>query len=541
MKRQKRALVLEDEQSWVDDLTEALESGGYQVVSAMTVEKAREQLGKGFYHLLSLDISMIEGDGSNEEGLKWLGELCGQGLNQSLVIIVLTGYPKKSSMRSTFSRYHVADFLDKDDYTVTEFLKTVEEVFREHAKINLDLNIHWQGQKPDQLLLNLEFDGKRVRRDEELQKRLAVELDDLLCRLFHHATSLIVEPLNAGHGKGAVLKVQPSLGNAGVSQAVVVKFGEASLIDREYRNFKEYVEDFVGGARSTSVKELRRTQKLGGIVYSFLGATGDRFESFGEFYQRADAAQVKTVIDHLFQETCSRWYANPGTIHHHNLTEDYQQLFSLDFDKLEGNREYLKSVQGRERLLFEDLTHDRKFTNPIQAVREQEIVKSTYSVVTHGDLNENNVLLDQAGNTWLIDFAFTGRGHILRDVVKLDSIVRFQLLLESQATLAERFTLEESLCRMHRFSDVDRLHQDFASDNPAIIKTFEVATHLLARARKLVSQNPHDDIGEYYAALLFNALNTVRFYSLPNLQRQHALLSASLLADKLWRAPNSMK
>jgi hypothetical protein len=436
-------------------------------------------------------------------------------------------------MRTAFSRYHVADFLDKDDYQDAEFLKIVEQVFHEHIRANFDLDIHWQGKKPEQILINLEVEGRRLRKDPELLQRLTAELDDLLCRLFYHAKSLIVTPFNEGHGKGAVLKVQQSLGDAGVPQAVVVKFGEAALIDREYRNFKEYVEDFVGGARSTNVKSLRRTQKLGGIAYSFLGATGDRFESFGEFYRRADVAQINAVIDQLCQETCVQWYSNLGTIHHHNLTEDYRQLLGFDFDKLEGHREDLKSVQGRQRLLFEDLTRARKFTNPILAVREQEIVKPTYSVVTHGDFNENNILIDQAGHTWLIDFASTGRGHILRDVVKLDSVVRYQLLGEGQATFAERLELEEALCSLNRFGEAEDLPNRFSSTNPAVAKAFDVALHLLTRARRLVAQNPHDDIGEYYAALLFNALNTLRFYSVPNLQRQHALLSASLLAERL--------
>lgn len=534
MKRKKRVLVLEDEQFWVDDLTEALESGGFRVSAALNIEDAKKLIQQDFYHLLSLDLSMIHGGGTAKHGMEWLDELNGQKLNQSLTIIILSGVGDKSDMRTVFSRYHVADFLDKDDFSQTEFLNTVEQIFREHANINLELDIHWQGPKPEQVLANMELDGKRVRKDPELQQRLFAELDDLLCRLFHYAKSLIVTPLEAGHGKGAVLKIQLSLGDAGVPQPVIVKFGEAALIDREYRNFKEYVEGFIGGARSTNVKDLKRTQRLGGIVYSFLGATGGRFESFGEFYRRSDAAQIKSVIDHLFRETCAQWYSNPGTLHHHNLSEDYKQLFGLNFDKLEEHRENLKSVQGRDRLLFEDLTRDRRFTNPILAAREQDIVKPTYRVVTHGDFNENNILLDQSGTPWLIDFGSTGPGHILRDVAMLDSVVRFHLLAESQATLAERLVLEESLCELRHFNEVEQLQQRFSSSNPAITKAFEVSAHILTRVRTMIARNPtDDDISEYYAALLYNALNKLRFYSLPNLQRQHALLSASLLADRL--------
>ncbi len=57
--------------------------------------------------------------------------------------------------------------------------------------------------------------------------------------------------------------------------------------------------------------------------------------------------------------------------------------------------------------------------------------------------------------------------------------------------------------------------------------------HLRTLAHKLVAQNPGDDISEYYIALFYNAVNTLRFYGLSSAQREHALLSASLLADQL--------
>jgi hypothetical protein len=46
-------------------------------------------------------------------------------------------------------------------------------------------------------------------------------------------------------------------------------------------------------------------------------------------------------------------------------------------------------------------------------------------------------------------------------------------------------------------------------------------------------QNPGDDIREYFIALFYYALNTARFSWLSKTQREHALLSASLLADHL--------
>ncbi len=48
-----------------------------------------------------------------------------------------------------------------------------------------------------------------------------------------------------------------------------------------------------------------------------------------------------------------------------------------------------------------------------------------------------------------------------------------------------------------------------------------------------VGQNPDSDISEYYVALFYNALNTLRYQNLAVEQREHALLCASLLAERI--------
>jgi hypothetical protein len=107
------------------------------------------------------------------------------------------------------------------------------------------------------------------------------------------------------------------------------------------------------------------------------------------------------------------------------------------------------------------------------------------------------------------------------------------LLGTDDATLDERLEMEETLCSAGRFSQVQQLASKFLTGNPALTKAYAAVVHLRSLAHKLVAQNPSDDISEYYIALFYNAVNTIRFYSLPSRQREHALLCASLLADRL--------
>jgi aminoglycoside phosphotransferase (APT) family kinase protein len=52
----------------------------------------------------------------------------------------------------------------------------------------------------------------------------------------------------------------------------------------------------------------------------------------------------------------------------------------------------------------------------------------------HGDLNLANLLQDEAGNTWLIDYYWTGLGPVIQDMAKLENDVRFVAFEAEDAT-----------------------------------------------------------------------------------------------------------
>lgn len=316
-----------------------------------------------------------------------------------------------------------------------------------------------------------------------------------------------------------------------------MKFGDFRKIEEEYRNFTEYVQPFLGGERNTTIIAMRRTPHLAGITYSLLGTTNDQVVDFGEFYHHADSSQIKDALHRLFWHTCKAWYASRGQLELVDLTTDYQRLFSYPLGMLERvlSADQLNiSVQDEQKVFFKSLPGNRAFTNPLPMINGLSLVYPTYCCITHGDFNHRNLLVDSDGNMWLVDFQGTGPGHILRDVASLDSAVRFQLLTAEEATLEERLRLEEALLdNIQHFSQIEQLMGKFSTTNRALAKAHASVVHLRTIAHKLVEQNPEDDISEYYIALLYNALNTLRFSSLSPVQREHALLCASLLADRL--------
>src|SRR6266581_3376200 len=493
MIRQGRVLVVDDLEHWREELAETLQRGSFEVDSVSSTAEALKRLDTSSYHLLVLDIRMVDVDQSNTGGIELLRELDKRGLSEAIKVIILSAYGTKEQMRLAFRDHKVADFLSKDEFNNQAFLQSVQQVFSKEVNINLELDVLWQQVNgPQQVVLNLEVDGIRLKRNPTLQGQVALELDDLLCSLFYEAKSVLVRPLTLGQSPLGVLWAQPFYGSGG-GRAVIIKFGGLRMIEKEYSNFRKYVQSFIGGGRSTSVLDLRRTPHLGGIIYSLLGADNDHLEDFGNFYRHAGVSQIRDVLDLLFLDTCSAWYANHSKLQPYNLTEDYQQLFGLTLEKLEHPlSELQRVVQGTQKLSFKSLNSDRGFKNPIAGIAGPPLVRSTYTCITHGDFNHQNLLIDTTGHTWLIDFQSTGRGHILRDVAKLDTECRLALLAAEEATLEERLRMEEALCSIDHFSQLGLLATSFSTENEALAKVYNVVVHLRGLAHKLVVQNQSD-------------------------------------------------
>jgi CheY-like chemotaxis protein/thiamine kinase-like enzyme len=510
---------------------------GYVAKSVHTREDAWELFNGDFYHLAILDINLgderDEGDDANDEGLLLLRKLDEQGLLSAMQIIMYSGYGTMERSREAFAKFHVEDFLVKVKNTPGDLVETIKKIAGEKARINLDLNTRWpKGLDAAQVVVNLNVGGGRVKNKSPEQARLAVELDDLLCRLFYQSESVLLKPLAFGHSGSAVMLATPFFKRTGAGQPVVVKFGDHHQIEQESKNYREFVQPFIGGNHNTSIIELRRSLHLGGIVYSLLGSVGNQVESFSAFYAHAEVDEIKTVLQRLFQETCTQWYANRGVLRLLDLTDEYVGRLGLTTERVEkALAEGLKGVQGKHQLYFDALGGRRAFTNPVTDLQGQGLLASTYVCSTHGDLNGGNILIDKERHVWLIDFGLTGPGHILRDFAELDTVIRCQLLKENEATLEERLALEEALALPERFSDVGQLSPRLQSTNAALAKAYETVVYLRQLAYQVVESNPADDAKEYNVALYYYSLNTLRFYSWPQIQRQHALVSASLLYD----------
>jgi Ternary complex associated domain 9 len=398
--------------------------------------------------------------------------------------------------------------------------------------------ILWQNQSLDQLVLNLKICGKYIEPHTAFQHLISNELHDVLTHLFPSAQAVLIEPLAPGYSGTGVVKAQPFYTKKGGGRQFVVKFGDSAKIAKEYANYRKYVQHFVGNGQHTALLGRYQAAHIGGLVYSFLGTAVNQMRDFGAWYDSTHPLQTKQILDDLFRSTCGTWYANHGLLQPVNLTRTYLRQLGYTLEQLEQLAETsLPSVNFRSTLTFTSLHHTvaSGFTNPFVALMTaQPFIRSTYVCTTHGDLNQHNILIDQHGSTWLIDFQSTEPGHILRDVAMLDTVLRFQLIRPEETTLDELLMMEKVLLGIKRFHQVEeQLSTGFPTTNTTLVRAYETVVHLRSLAHWLIEKNPEAEMCEYYIALLYTTLNTLRFSSLDTRQREYALLSASLLTDYL--------
>jgi hypothetical protein len=207
-------------------------------------------------------------------------------------------------------------------------------------------------------------------------------------------------------------------------------------LDR-WKNIKAEIDGYEGHVKryiqnnATQIIETGRSGEYGGILYTFVGIQGSqgRISSLEEYYLNHQTGEVLTVFDTLFRKVLRAWYGQPR-LKDLPLYRVYADIFNYGAVK-----EWAKSRYGisPDEEFFELPYGLGRSKNPLyfmDHVLPQRLPSlwNVYEGSVHGDLNMKNVLMDEEKNMWLIDFAMTGHSHILRDIAKLECVLKFEMI-----------------------------------------------------------------------------------------------------------------
>lgn len=362
----------------------------------------------------------------------------------------------------------------------------------------------------------------------------ATETDErLLLYLFRNSKEVNLNVLDGGYSGNLVLGAK-ALDHMGHKQVpLVAKIGPRDMIARERSSF-ERIQEVLGNS-APAIVDSCELEDRGAILYRYASMLEGDVRTFQDFYMESEGADppalLEEVLDTVFRKQLGRLYAagEPETL---NLLEYY------DFSP-----RYAEGVRKRVLSIAPDASGDsatvagNTVKNPATFYEKDlhmlaETATSRARAYIHGDLNGRNIILDSRDNVWLIDFFHTHRGHVLRDLIKLENDILFIMTpVSSEEEL-------EDACRLTR---MQLNHPDLGIAPDASLSSELKTAHMQKAWKTICLLRSHyarligsdRDPYQFHVAFLRYAVHTLSFDECNSWQKKWALYASGLLTGKI--------
>jgi anti-anti-sigma factor len=339
-------------------------------------------------------------------------------------------------------------------------------------------------------------------------------------------------PLTGGFSGTLVFRVNARDSRGRSMMPLVMKLGEWPAIEPEIRGYTDHVKRYIQN-NATQIIETERIGGHGGILYNFVGIRGpeSRIFSLEDYYLSHSADEILPVFDSLFRIVLQGWYGEPKQ-KEMALYREYNRFWKYDTIRAYAASRFGATPAMREIELPFGLGTS---VNPLWFVetvmREREFRLSlVYESSVHGDLNLKNVLMDENMNLWLIDFAETRYSHILRDIVKLEAVIKGEMVkIDSREMLEELVRAEVPFLAARALSEIPKLPGSI--NDPALVKAFRCVQRLRQYAGEVTPGD--DDISQYYLALLPFTLSLLSYISVNEYEKEYGWIASSLICRQL--------
>ena len=539
-----KVLLVDDSRELLRVLEQLLKAEGFYVKSANNLAEALERIEAECFHVAVVDVRLDERDPSNRDGLQLMREL--RSLDPSTGIIILTIHadldvvrealqPGSGRLQPVFeiSRAPASEFLEKTPQSLRQLPNYVQKVFEEVVQINWSLKIvdaeGFMGQIPRRLRI--------VNTPAPAIPQLKNELEELVRKLFSEWEQVDIRTIdqqNQGYSKAFVFQVTPYSGD-GAGALLIAKVGDHTVIEREVLRYREFIERRTRGNRNpAAIMPVRRTRTLGGMIYTFIGLDGV-IRDFAQFYHNSrDFGQIASVIENLFTETLALQHGGTRVVYEGiDLRTIYTGLLRLDEHELqEKYGELLDMAKALHKASNPKkfwLQNGTPLVNPIEYALHADFKSDYVEATIHGDLHAHNVLVDRHHETWLIDFANTGKGPLLQDYIAFEA----SLLVENNECQQGRLLFEWARVL---FGQPGEMFPELPLTLAGVPELAKAHAATLAVRRQAFRERIGDDEQAkktYLIGLFFTTLRMTTVKFLSPIKRFHALTLAALIAENL--------
>jgi hypothetical protein len=278
---------------------------------------------------------------------------------------------------------------------------------------------------------------------------------------------------------------------------------------------------------AAQVRDYTEKDGQAALNYVFVGGeTLGQAVSLEEYYHASPAdVVIQTLQGLLDQALAPRWYRQSQALNrpfrdeygrHLPPHEELEKITAAVFPKL--------SLLPGDRIRIPGVSDEYPHPLKVYSRMGDQTLEGRQSFV-HGDLHLRNVLVDQTGKGWLIDFAKVTQRHNLFDFIKLETYIRLMALAAVQGSFSwnEYLLFEQALLGL---AGNPLANDDLRSAYRIIVSIREIAGRCMSDARNLHR--------EYLPALFLYCLAMMKYYpSNGAVPTQLMFLTACALAQRL--------
>ncbi len=317
----------------------------------------------------------------------------------------------------------------------------------------------------------------------------------------------------------------------------VLKIADRDMINRETKRCTEYAMPYIFN-NSAMIRGIVFFGEYGALQYNFVGIGGEKtnLKWLTHYFLEWMPEQLEPLFDKIFLTILKPWYgqAVKKTIYPYSDHDPTKIFFPHIF-------ETAKDVFGvsADDQFVEIKETGRKMLNPYWVLKHEYPEKADFPIdyntsICHGDLNMQNILLDEQMNVYLIDFSETRPRSVVSDFARLEAIFMTEFLpVKSEEDLLRIVNVFVDFYEHLKLNDS---HCVADHDNKEIRRSL----YLSKLMRKYALQSAGNNMSPfpYFIAMLEWVLPVVCYQQATLLQKRLSFILAAILIEKLEKGFN---
>ncbi len=352
-------------------------------------------------------------------------------------------------------------------------------------------------------------------------------------RLYPEASLIVIKSLHGGYS-ASTYQVETYDNDHRRLRPTVMKIANRAIITRESERCQLYSLPYIFN-NSAKVLGTEFFGDYGALSYNFVGISGEqtKLKWLTKYFEEWDFERLEPLFDKTFMQILKPWYGQP-------VKKDIKPFLDHDptltfFPDLWKAGESKFMISSDEKYFIEKHS-GQQLINPYWFLKhvypaKRDLTISYNTSVCHGDLNMQNILLDQDMNVYLIDFSETKPRSIVSDFARLEAI--FMIEHSPASTYDE---LRETTAFLLDFYNSDRLDKfpvtKYTGSYQAIMDRNINLTRKM-RTYAFDSSLKDPNLVPYYFALLEWILPIVCYSSAHENKQQLSMIVSGMLCKKV--------